>query len=163
MNRRLFMLGAATVPFIPAAAVAKTRKINELIVHCTATPLGWNDHMTATEITQRLREIHLQRGWSDIGYHYVIHRDGVIAKGRPVEQAGAHVGGRNANTIGIALVGGKGSHPDDKFEDHYTDKQKIALISAITTFNLPTTGHNDYAVKACPGFRVAQFMKEYNL
>ena len=46
------------------------RKINEIIVHCSATPEGKDFTV------QQIRQWHLQRGFSDIGYHYVVYRDG---------------------------------------------------------------------------------------
>lgn len=65
------------------------RDIREIIVHCTATPAG-RDY-TVDDI----RKWHLQRGFSDIGYHYVIYRDGSVHEGRPVTMAGAHCTGHN--------------------------------------------------------------------
>ena len=48
-----------------------------------------------------------QRGWGDIGYHFLIDRDGGVWTGRPVEWQGAHAGdaARNAGNIGICLLG----------------------------------------------------------
>ena len=76
------------------------RNINEIIVHCAATPEGKD--FTVADI----RRWHKARGWSDIGYHYVVYRDGSVHKGRPVSKVGAHVRGRNRNTIGICYIGG---------------------------------------------------------
>ena len=66
------------------------RKIDELIIHCTATRAEWmSDNSTAAKVKE-VTKWHLDRGWSDCGYHYLIDRDGTVAEGRPVEQAGAH-------------------------------------------------------------------------
>ncbi|WP_336814821.1 N-acetylmuramoyl-L-alanine amidase [Bosea sp. MMO-172] len=76
------------------------RDITHIVIHCTATPAG-------REVT--IKEIdtwHRQAGFAKIGYHYVIHLDGSVSKGRPEEEVGAHVSGHNATTIGISYVGG---------------------------------------------------------
>lgn len=97
------------------------------------------------------------RNWSDIGYHYIIDRDGAAADGRPLERVGAHVKGRNTGSIGICLLGGHGSTERDKFSDNFTPEQDAALRQLIDALQrefgpLKVTGHNQYAAKACPGF-----------
>ena len=72
------------------------REINEIIIHCTATAEGRD--VTVDE----LRAWHKQRGFKDIGYHYVVLLDGDIVNGRPITMCGAHCQGHNANSIGIA-------------------------------------------------------------
>lgn len=76
------------------------RTINQIIIHCSATPEG-RDY-TAADIDRW----HRQRGFHGIGYHYVIRLDGTIEHGRPVEQIGAHCKGHNATTIGVCYIGG---------------------------------------------------------
>ena len=137
-----------------------TRRINEIIVHCTATRPDWWSRKTAQEKVKEVRRWHTGRGWSDIGYHYLIDRDGTIVKGRPVERAGAHVKGHNANSIGISLFGGHGASSTDNFDDHFTPEQETALRELIETLrkDFPTikkvSGHNEYSNKGCPGFKV---------
>ena len=76
------------------------RKINYIIVHCTATPEGrW---VTNEEITRW----HRARGFRTIGYHYVVYLDGTVHAGRPENEVGAHCQGRNADSIGVCYVGG---------------------------------------------------------
>ena len=47
-----------------------------------------------------------KRGTRDIGYHFVIQRNGEVDEGRPIEQTGAHVKGHNHDSIGICYIGG---------------------------------------------------------
>jgi hypothetical protein len=62
-----------------------------------------------SEKVAEVRRWHVQdRGWKDIGYHFLIDRDGTVAKGRPVEQVGAHTMDHNVGSIGISLFGGHG-------------------------------------------------------
>ena len=133
------------------------RKINKIIIHCSATPEG-KDYTV-----QQIRQWHTTpkpkgNGWRDIGYHFVIYRDGSIHKGRPIEQIGAHTSGYNANSIGICYIGGcaaDGKTP----KDTRTEAQKAALIALCkelkASYPLATIhGHNEFANKACPSFIV---------
>jgi len=146
--------GAASAP--PNVGSLKlldtSRPISEIIVHCTATAEG-KDYTVAD-----IRSWHKARGWSDIGYHYVVYRDGRVMVGRPVGQVGAHVANHNTGTIGISYVGGvaaDGRAP----KDTRTPAQRASLL--WLTQQLATkhrvrkvTGHNQYAAKACPSFDV---------
>lgn len=132
-----------------------SRTIRRIIVHCTATPEG-----RAVSVAD-IRRWHVQgNGWRDIGYHYVIDLDGVIHAGRPEAEAGAHVAGHNADSLGICYVGGldaAGRHP----KDTRTPAQTAALwrliddIQARHGGRLAVRGHNELAAaKACPSFDV---------
>ena len=137
------------------------RKINEIYLHCTATPEG-------RDVTvEQIREMHIkERHWVDIGYHFVIYRDGTIMAGRPLEKAGAHVKNYNAHSIGVAYVGGLSK--DGKPKDTRTIEQKYSLFNTIYSLmgqfhlNLEQVHcHNERANKACPCFSIAQFRQEY--
>jgi len=140
------------------------RKISEIIIHCSATPPDWRAGQPAEAKVAEIRRWHVEeRGWSDIGYHYLIDRDGTLVEGRPVERMGAHVRGHNDGTIGVCLLGGHGSSATDAFDDHFTPAQARALLKLIRSLeaehgDLAVTGHNDYAAKACPGFKVDRWL-----
>jgi len=133
------------------------RKINKIIIHCSATPQ--NRKVSVNTI----RKWHLQRGFNDIGYHYVIHLDGKISVGRPIEKVGAHCAYENRGSIGICYVGGM-TKDMKKPKDTRTQAQKDSLIKLmhelIYKYNKDMTihGHNEYANKGCPCFDV---QKEY--
>ncbi len=125
------------------------RQIKEIIVHCADTPEGRDDK--AADI----KRWHKAQGWSDIGYHYVIDIDGTIEPGRPLETAGAHCTGHNANSIGICYVGGCDANMKPK--DTRTDEQKAALLLLLKYLvakypGAKIYGHKDFAQKACPSF-----------
>lgn len=126
------------------------RQITEIIVHSTATPKGMN--ATAKDIDKW----HRLRGYNCIGYHFVILRDGTIERGRAVEMAGAHCKGNNADTIGVAYVGGLNENKQSA--DTRTGAQKVALnvLLADILKQYPTirkiSGHRDYCNTACPSF-----------
>ena len=141
------------------------RNISEVVVHCTATQPDWRSGDSSREKVDEVRRWHVEgNGWSDIGYHYLIDRDGTVIEGRPLERAGAHVRGRNANTIGVALFGGHGGSGNDIFGDHFTPEQDAGLRGLIDTLSkdlgkLKVSGHNEYAAKACPCFKVSPWYK----
>lgn len=136
------------------------RQITEIIVHCAATRPEWMDGRPLTDKIAEIDRWHRARGWSGIGYHYLIDRDGKVGEGRPVEKTGAHVKGHNTGTIGICLIGGHGAAKDDEFSDHFTQAQDKALRKLITKLRREhpsiryVSGHNQYANKGCPGFYV---------
>ena len=139
---------AATLALLDTA-----RPINEVIIHCTATPEG--KHFTVDDV----RAWHKARGWSDIGYHYLIYPDGRVALGRPVGQVGSHVAGHNTGTIGIAYFGGV-SADGKTARDTRTPAQRLSLMWLVATLLgkhkgiRKISGHNEYAAKACPSFDV---------
>ena len=142
------------------------RKIDEIIVHCSDTKPSWMQDKSVFQKAKEIKRWHVNKnGWSDIGYHLIIDRDGSFCSGRPLEIQGAHVFGHNNDTIGICLIGGNGSHPDDPPHLHFEASQLKALVDKIQTYHeqfgrLQISGHNDYANKACPGFRVHKFLRD---
>ena len=108
-----------------------------------------------------INEWHLKRGWSGIGYHFFIKRDGQIELGRPLERSGAHTKGNNRNSIGICYAGGVDLKNNP--EDNRTDKQKESFIILLKLLkrifpNAVIHGHRDFSSKACPSFDAT---KEY--
>lgn len=138
-------------------AVINKRNIKEIIVHCSATAEG-KDFTVA-----QIRQWHLQRGFTDIGYHYVIYRDGSVHVGRPEEVSGAHCTGHNTISIGVCYIGGCAS--DGKTpKDTRTDAQKAALVKLLKELkvkypNARIYPHYKFANKACPSFNAE---KEYS-
>lgn len=135
------------------------RKINRIIIHCSATPEG-RDVKTSTIKKWHVDPKPKGNGWSDIGYHYVIEMDGTVVHGRPIKKAGAHVSGHNADSIGVCYIGGMDKEMK-KAKDTRTTEQRIALKSLIRTLTAiyegaTVHGHNEYANKACPSFNVQQ-------
>ena len=143
------------------------RKINEVIIHCSATRPNWMQDMGGLGKVAEIRRWHVEdRNWSDIGYHYVIDRSGKVFDGRPEARVGAHVKGRNSNSIGICLIGGFGGSAGDIFDNHFTEEQEAALRKLIGQLQRRHTditkisGHNQYSPKACPCFSVPAWLKE---
>ena len=132
------------------------RKLDRIILHCTATPEG--RHVDVDTI----RVWHKARGWSDVGYHFIIYIDGSVHIGRDVEKTGAHVAGHNATTIGVVYVGG--TDAAGKAKDTMNAAQETAFVNLVKHLRdqfgpLTLHGHNEYAAKACPSFIVKDKFK----
>lgn len=138
-----------------------------ITVHCSATDQKAD--------VQTIRTMHIKRGWSDIGYHFVITVDGFVQPGRPLTRNGAGVQGHNKDNIHICLIGG------EKTCD-FTEPQWDALryliselsgIYGILEKNIK--GHRDWFpdtngdgvvdrrdwLKECPRFSVADKLREW--
>ena len=137
--------------------VTNSRYINEIIVHCSATAEGKD--FTVADI----KKWHLARGFSDIGYHYVIYRDGSINKGRDESKIGAHCTGHNSHSIGVCYIGGCAS--DSKTpKDTRTAAQKAALVKLLKQLKAKYPRakiypHYKFAAKACPSFNAEEEYK----
>jgi len=137
------------------------RKITGIVIHCSASKNG--DARVTRDIIDRW---HRDKGWNGIGYHYVVHVDGSLHEGRPLDVAGAHTEGNNANTIGICMVG----------TDAFTEPQWATLGAIVASLLMrypeaTVCGHRDYSpdlngdglitsrewIKICPGFDVARW------
>lgn len=136
------------------------RQINTIVIHCSATPEGRDVKV------EDINRWHLDRGWSSIGYHYVIELDGSVKKGRPIEKAGAHARGYNANSIGICYVGGMNKQYTEP-KDTRTKEQNASLVKLVfelkAKYNIDNShiiGHNQISPKACPSFDVKQWLEE---
>ena len=125
-----------------------------ITVHCSATP-----PQRDVDVAE-IRQWHKEKGWRDIGYHFVIRRSGDVELGRPLSQTGAHVKGHNKANIGVCMVGGcnAGLQP----EDNFTLAQRKALFGLMTALqdqflisDENVKGHKDWGVnKACPVLRL---------
>ena len=106
-----------------------------------------------------IRNIHVaENGWADIGYHFVIRRDGTTEPGRHLETSGAHTAGHNLDSIGICLVGGV--NDAGKAENNFTPAQwqNLEHLVAALSAKYPqarVAGHRDFARKDCPCFDAA--------
>lgn len=134
------------------------RTIENIVIHCSATKP--NQDIGSKEI----RSWHLANGWKDIGYHFVIRRNGKIELGRSLDVRGAHVRGHNAASIGVCYVGGVDENMNP--EDNRTAEQlrSMELLVSLLWAMFPDAdvlGHCDFpgVTKACPSFDVKTWLE----
>lgn len=133
----------------------KRLRTEHIVVHCSATKPSKNIGV------RDIRLWHKSNGWLDVGYHYIIRRNGVIEEGRSHESIGAHAKGINDKSVGICLVGGC-SEETGAPEANYTEEQMqalLVLLTRLTTVEYPDAkviGHRDVdSSKECPCFDVS--------
>lgn len=125
------------------------RQIKLHIIHCSDTPENMDIGV------KEIREWHTkERGWSDIGYHLVIRRDGAIELGRPINISGAHARGYNQISIGTCLVG------RDEFTDAQLESLKFLDKHFKMSYNCKSIGHNEVNEnKTCPNIDIHKILK----
>ena len=133
-----------------------------IVVHCSDSPFG-NAGM--------IRQWHLERGWNDIGYHFVIGNgypenssdylfdyNGSLEIGRSIKLSGSHCRGMNSTSIGICLIG------VDEFTEEQYDTLFDTVVDLMEKYNIPVEnviGHNETKSgqkqgKTCPNFNVEE-------
>jgi hypothetical protein len=121
-----------------------SRPVDRVFIHCSASD---NPNHDAIRV---IREWHLARGFSDVGYHFFIRKDGTIETGRSIEKSPAAQKGHNKSTIAICL------HGLDNFTAIQFDSLK-ELCEAIDHEYQYITFHGHFEVnpnKTCPNFNV---------
>jgi N-acetyl-anhydromuramyl-L-alanine amidase AmpD len=152
------------------------RKIDLFVIHCSSTQskqdIGYKE----------IYDWHVNKNkWKDVGYHFIIRRNGVLEKGRPIEQIGAHTQGHNANSIGICMVGGidkSGKSQDNFTEEQYDALRQLLQYDLLMKFpKVKICGHRDLSpdvdgdgivekhewVKDCPSFSVQDWLNKIHL
>ena len=123
------------------------RTINKIIIHCSDTPSSMDIG------TKEIRKWHVEENnWSDIGYHYVVGRDGEVGVGRGESTKGAHCYGQNSSSIGICLVG------REDFNDEQFSSLRKLINDLVERYNIiAVEGHYKYSDKTCPNFDVHEW------
>ena len=120
-------------------------EVDLIVMHHSASPM---DRTTIFNI----HEWHLQRGWLGCGYHYVIHLDGTIFQGRPVDTVGAHVRSYNDISVGICVVGNFEFEHPTTYQQEATGKLLAYLVNKVLRGNsVAIKRHKDLGATLCPG------------
>jgi N-acetylmuramoyl-L-alanine amidase len=144
------IVGPKTWAALGIGSSPNPRRIDKIILHCSATPEG--EDYTVDQI----RQMHLARGFTDIGYHWYITRDGKIHKGRDEAKIGAHTTGQNSHSIGVCYCGGCPPRSvrnwANQGKDTRTPEQRAAIIRLCKELKsrYPSAtlhGHNELTCK----------------
>ena len=135
------------------------REINSIVLHCygKGTDKPQFDNIECCRDWHTLPKPH-GNGWSDIGYHFVITKDGAVHKGRPIERKGAHEPKMNANSIGVCFTG------DKKFTDRQYKSSAALIKTLMDEYGIKIEavhGHYEFSKKTCPNYDVDKFKKHY--
>lgn len=129
-----------------------------IVIHCAATP------PTMDIGVSEIRSWHQKRGFYDVGYHYIIRRDGTREKGRDIGAIGAHCIGHNHHSVGVCLVGGtdKMGQPENNFTEAQWTVLYLTMKELHETYpQAVIVGHRDLnARKACPSFSVSEWVDD---
>ncbi len=147
-----------------------SKTVRKVVVHHTGTDSGEN--LDSTDKVKAIYQYHtVTRGWGDIGYHYLIGRDGKIYEGRAGGDyvVGGHVYCNNIGTVGIALIGNfQEQEPSleqlkslSKLSLYLAQKYKLDLTAkewfhGSETYNL--IGYKDIGATACPGLNLYAYL-----
>lgn len=132
-------------------------KTDMIVIHCSATPADMDIGV------EKIKHWHVvENGWDDIGYHYVIKRDGTLEVGRDESMVGSHARAVNGTSIGICMIGG--SNKEGAWENNFLPEQFDTLKQILETLKdkydiKKIIGH--YEVddkKKCPSFNVKEWL-----
>lgn len=133
------------------------RELKRIILHCSATHDYEPDSSAFDLIGAKDIDVwHKHRGWNGIGYHYVVRRTGVIERGRPLLEIGAHAKGENTDTVGVCYVGTR------RPTDAQLDSLLVLAKKFYTGYGLGAQawhGHYEFSNKECPGLPINLFRK----
>ena len=134
------------------SGLSRRAKTNVIVLH----------HAAAHTCTaQQIDNWHKGNGWSGIGYHFFIRKDGSIYRGRPEWAVGAHASGRNSDTIGVCV---EGNYEEEKTMPQ-TQKNSVKEILRYLKGKYPKAGikgHREVGATGCPGkYYPLQEMKDY--
>ena len=137
------------------------KKTDSIIIHCAATKSSMDIGY------EEIRTWHVdQNGWDDVGYHFIIRRNGQLEKARPEGYSGAHAPSYNGRSIGICLVGGMADDggPENNFtlEQFLTLKDLVNMIMDKYSDITEVLGHCDIQENKpdCPGFNVKEWLNK---
>ncbi len=128
-------------------------RIERVVIHHSASG-------RSTTFAQ-IRRWHVERGFSDIGYHFVVLANGRIRQGRPLPVTGAHARGKNSTSIGICAVG-----DNTRADRRWTSAQEEALAELVAACQLlwpgiEVCGHRDVMAPGhteCPGLDAQELL-----
>ncbi len=129
--------------------IEKSYKWNGVLAKRSLTDYIILHHRAGSGDAESIHAGHLSQGWTGIGYHFYVRKDGTVYRGRPIDIIGAHCTGKNGYSIGICFEG--------NFEcEMMTDIQLKAgqeLISYLKGLypGAEVKKHKDFQSTACPG------------
>ena len=106
-------------------------------------------HRAGNGDVQSIHSTHLANGWTGIGYHFYVRKDGAVYRGRPIESVGAHCTGRNSESVGICF---EGNFQNEKMSDKQVQagRELITYLKGLYP-SAEVKKHSDFNATSCPG------------
>lgn len=122
-----------------STALTKRKSTKYIILH----------HRAGNGDVQSIHQGHLANGWSGIGYHFYVRKDGSVYSGRPINTSGAHTTNYNSVSVGVCF---EGNFETEKMKDVQI-KAGQELISYLKSKypDAKVQKHRDFNATACPG------------
>jgi hypothetical protein len=136
----------------PSRCSSSLGKVYRMAIHHTESPTI--DSLSPAARLRQIQSYHMDvKGWCDIGYHYLVSRDGRIWEGRPSTQLGSHAGGANTGNIGIAVIGSHDSTPVSTVQVDAIASlvRQLGERHGVSIDRDVVKGHREYKSTSCPG------------
>lgn len=128
--------------------------------HDGMDPFYATDEGSSKARLESIRRAHRAKGWGDIGYHYVVDRNGRVWEARSIVWQGAHVKDCNPGNIGVMCMG--------NFDRQAPSQAQLAAMNRHVTwlmknYHVPSSKlrtHQEWpsAATACPGVNLQRYM-----
>ncbi len=141
----------ASAGVIPAR-MNRMLPVNRITIHHDGMPpISLRSRGDVAARIDLIRASHHQRGWGDIGYHFVVDPAGNVWEGRPLSWQGAHVGSQNEGNLGVLVLG--------NFEEQRPTGQQVGaldnfVVDLMSRYRVGVNRvhtHRELARTECPG------------
>ena len=137
------------------------RVITHIVIHCTAT----QPEATVESIKRYWKEV---KGWQQVGYHYLIDKNGFVNYLAKEEEVTNGVGGHNQHSVHVSYIGGvdKQGKPKDTRSQSQLNAMKTIVARLKAKYpHAEILGHRDFpnVAKACPSFDVKEWLIDEEL
>jgi hypothetical protein len=126
--------------------------------HDGMDPFHATDARSTTMRLEKIRMAHRGKGWGDIGYHYIVDRDGRVWQGRPLNWQGAHVKDHNEGNIGVVALGNFDRQAPSSAQIAALNRQLSTLMRQYRVPISSVKTHQEWAPTACPGTNLQRYM-----
>ncbi|MBR5155953.1 MAG: N-acetylmuramoyl-L-alanine amidase [Clostridia bacterium] len=107
-------------------------------------------HRAGDGDVQSIHQGHIERGFSGIGYHFYVRKNGEVHKGRPIGTVGAHTLGKNQDSIGVCFEGNFEKEFAMSSAQQKSGKELIDYLKTLYPM-AKVHRHSDFQRTACPG------------
>ncbi len=134
--------------------------ITKITVHHEGSKtVDFTDTATTKARIESIRSTHVRdRGWGDIGYHYIVDRAGRVWEGRPIAYQGAHVSENNENNVGILVLGNFAKQAPTQAQLDALFKTTADLKRVYRVKTAMVRSHQEIKATECPGSNLQKKM-----